>query len=292
MTKNSEILEKLVETDFGLKTREGSRWGKAVEHDSLVIDRDRGIFFWNSEGIVGDPLIYLTRVRKLSFEEGREFLRQFEYQGTYVYTIGREDIVVYPKLVDIFYEDGLSNRDYFVRRGLTNETIDRFQLGWYNEFNTVPFFEEGVFKNFQLRADVPMKRIKGYYRGVGPLMFNSDILKLVNQVYYVEGPVDAMAMVQNGLPTVSSNCGGGYLPGWYGRFVRQTTIYLVFDNDKAGVKEAKRLARFLGETRCKIYTFEETEEKGYDPVNYFNDGNSGKDLAELVKKESKYAFEI
>lgn len=292
MNKNAQILEKLIDYDFGLKTREGSRWGKAVEHDSLVIDKDRGIFFWNSEGIVGDPIIYLTQVRGMSFEDGREYLRQFDYEGTYVYKIGREDVVVYPKLVDVFYEDGLSHRDYFYRRGLTDDTIDRFQLGWYNGFNTVPLFEEGVLKNFQMRADQPMKRIKGYYRGVGPVMFNSDILKLVNNVYYVEGPVDAMAMVQNGLPAVSSNSGGGYLPEWYSRFVRQSMIYLVFDNDNAGVKEAKRLARFLGITRCKIYTFPETEEKGYDPVDFFNDGHSGRDLAELVKKEGKYAFEF
>lgn len=294
MTRNADILETLIDEDFGIQTKEGSRWGKADEHSSLVLDKEKGIFYWNAQGIVGDPMVYLTQVRKLNFTEAREYLKKFDYHGTFVYTVHtkKDDVVVYPKLVDVFYEQGFDKRDYFYRRGLRDSTIDRFQLGWYNDFNVVPIFEDGVFRNFQMRQDIPSKRIKGFYKDIGPLMFNSDILKMSDEVYYVEGPVDAMILVQNGLPAISSNCGGGYLPEWYGRFTKQKKINIVFDNDDAGIKEATKLANFLGVNRCKIYTFKEFDEPGYDPVDFFRDGNSVDDFVNLVSRESKYVCEI
>ena len=293
MNKNSEILEQLVSEDFGLSTKEGSRWGKGDEHDSLVLDKERGLFYWNSKDIAGDPMEYLTKIRGMSFIDARNYLKNFQYSGTHVYTIkhGKEDVTVYPKLVDTFYELGLKNRDYFYRRGLTDATIDRFQLGWYNEWSCVPFFEDGTFRNFQLRADTPVKRIKGYYSGIGPLLFNSDILKLTDEIFYTEGPIDAMILIQNGIPAISSNCGGGYNPEWFSKFVRQNKIYFVFDNDEAGVKEAGKLAKFFGMYRSKIYTFDKFEEKTYDPVDFFRDGHTKDELLELVYKESKYVFE-
>lgn len=293
---NSNILEILIREDFGFDTKDESRWGKSTEHDSLVLDKKRGIFFWNSQGIVGDPLVYLTNVRKYSFSDAKDYLDKFSYIGTHVYTIhsGKNDVVVYPKLVEVFYEDGLGEekRDYLYRRGFTDETIDRFQIGWYNGFSMIPFFEDGTFRNFQMRRDMPVKTIRAYYKGVGALLYNAEILNLVNRVYYTEGPLDALILLQNGLPAVSSNSGGGYRPEWYNKFTRQDFIYLLFDNDDAGEKEAKRLARFLGVTRCKIYCFWEFEEKGYDPVDFFRDGHTIEELKLLVKEKSKYEFEL
>lgn len=292
MSKNGEILSTLVEEDFGIKGK--GRWPKSDEHSSLVIDIERGIFYWNSQDIVGDPLIYLTKVRGLGFDEAKEYLKTFEYSGTHVYTIkyNTEDVVVFPKLVEVFHDLGRNNREYFYNRGLTDETIDRFSLGFYNDWYTVPFFEDGTFRNFQLRRDQPSKRMKSYYKGVGALLYNSDYLRLVDEIFWCEGPVDALALLQNKIPAISTNCGGGYLPEWYYKFVNIKQINLVFDNDEAGRKEAKKLGKFFGELRCKIYTFDEFEEKGYDPVDYFRDGHTGDEFVELVKRKSKYVYEL
>jgi len=289
---NGDILSTLIEEDYGI--RGNGRWFRSEEHSSLVLDYDKGIFFFNAEGIAGDPLVYLTRIRNLSFEDAKEYLRNLNYTGTHVYTIQSKgkDVVVYPKLVDVFFDLGREKRDYFHRRGLSNDTIDRFQLGWYNDYHMIPFFEDGTFRNFQMRRDMPTKRIKGYYKDVGPLLFNSDILKIVDTVFYAEGPVDAMILSQNGLPAVSSNCGGGYKPEWYSKFLKAKLIYILFDNDSAGVKEAKRLAKFLGESRCLIYTFSDFDEDAYDPVDYFNDGNTVEGLMDILKKKAKYIYLI
>ena len=292
--KNGLILEQLINEDFGLRLKEGSRWGKSEEHSSMVLDRDKGVFFWNSQEICGDAIVYLTKVRHLSFKDATNYLRDKEYEGTLVWTMetSGEEIVVYPKLVEIFYDLGKNHRDYFYRRGLTDSTIDRFQLGHYNGWSTVPFFEDGTFRNFQFRMDVPSKRIKSYYKNLGALLFNSDILRLVDEVFYVEGPVDAMILLQNGIPAVSSNIGGGFRKEWYSKFLNVDRIWICFDRDSAGDNESKKLAKFFGEYRCKLYNFWEFEESGYDPVDYFRDGHSGEELLELVKEKSRYVFEM
>lgn len=294
MNNNAEILEVLIEEDFGLKGNQSSRYSKGIEHDSLVIDRDRGIFFWNAQGVVGDPLVYLTKVRGLSFPDARNYLNKFQYVGTHVYTIntGKDDVVVYPKLVEVFHELGKDKdkREYLYIRGITDETIDLFQIGWYNEFITIPFFEGGTFRNFQLRKDNP-RQMRSYYKGLGPLMFNDSILKLTNEIYLTEGPIDALALIQNGLPAISTNSGGIILSEWFEKFSRQKIIYILFDADETGKKDAVRVSNILGVNRCKIYCFW-GEEKGYDPVDFFRDGRRLDELKELIEKESKYLFEL
>jgi DNA primase len=293
MNVNGQILSKLIDEDYGLSLRSGSRYGKSNLHDSLVLDTERGIFFWNSKEIYGDPYIYLTKVRRMTHDAAKEYLKHCEYSGTFVYTIrsNQEDVIVYPELVDAFFEYGRDKRDYFYKRGFLDSTLDKFRCGWYNGFVTIPIFEGNAFRNFQLRKDDP-KTIRPFYRGAGSLLFNSDILMVTNFVFITEGPTDAMIMMQNGLPAIS--CAGGNVmpPQWYYKFINQDKIYLLMDNDRAGEAEAKRMAKVLGETRCKIYCFWDFETPGYDPVDYFRDGHNVDSLLTLVKDKSKYSFEM
>lgn len=294
---NGEILSKFVDEDFGVHGRDGSRWFKGVDHDSIVIDMQKGIFFFNSKGIVGDPLVYLTRIRKMSFNDAKEYLKTLNYSGTHVYSITKknEDVVVYPALVDVFFDLGRESdkREYLYNRGINNDIIDRFRIGWYNNWTMIPFFMDGTFRNFQMRRDKPSRSFRGYYDGVGPLLFNSDILKLTDEVFITEGPLDALALIQNGIPAVSTNMSGRILEDWYMYFINQKRIYLVFDNDSAGVNEAKETAQVLGVERCKIYNFQNfTEQKGYDPVDYFIDGRTGDEFLELVYGSAKHLYEL
>jgi len=290
MNPNTSILSKLIDEDFDLETKEGSRWGTTDLHSSLVLDKEKGIFFWNSQNVVGDSLVYLTKVRGYSFEKAKEYLKKFkDYSGDFVYSIqsGKEDVVVYPKLVDVFFDMGKEARKYFYNRGLTDHTIDTFRLGFYNGFNTVPIIESASLRNFQLRKDDP-KIIRMYYKNLEPLLFNVDILALTKTAYVTEGPVDAMVMVQNGFPAVCSTVAGYFNPTWTGKFVNQKEIFILYDNDSAGRSEAIKVAKVLGEYRCKVYCFQDFEDYGYDPVDFFRDGKS----SELIEKNAKYIFEM
>lgn len=293
-TNNGEILKTLISEDYGLEGR--GNWFRSDEHSSLVLDYDKGIFYYNKEGIVGDPLVYLTKIRGLSFQEAKDYLKNYNYSGTHVYTIrGSEEVVVFPELVSLFHSAGRNKecREYFYNRGLSDETIDRFQLGYYNGWNTVPFFVDGTFRNFQMRRDKPSKATSKFYKGVDPLLYNSDILKLVDKVFIVEGPIDALALMQNGIPAISTDMSGNMLPEWYVKFVNQKEIYIVYDYDSAGLSESKRVAEMLGVERCKVYNFTGfTEQKGYDPVDFFREGRTADDFLDLVYNSAKHIYEF
>lgn len=288
---NLTLLERLIEEDYGYtKSR---RWGRSEKHSSLVVDSDKQVFFFNAKGIVGSTLDYLIKVRGMSYRSAKEFLlTQPDYVDSYIHHhIDSKEIITYPPLVDSFYEIGKHKRDYFYERGITDESIERFKLGYYNGWFTVPIYEDLLLRNIQLRRDIPSKRISKYYKGMGASLFNADILKVVKEVYYVEGPIDAIAINQNeGLPVVSSDSGGGFDTRWFTKFAHITKINLVFDNDSAGEKEAQRVSKLLGTTRCKIYTFKDFKIEAYDPVDYYKDGNSG--LAKLVKEKGRFGFEL
>ncbi len=288
------ILEKLVSEDFGIEYN-GKDWARSVIHNSLVINLAKGIFYWNSQDISGDALVYLTKVRKLNIQDAKEYLKHSGFTGTFISEISAgTEVITYPKLVDIFHESIWENdRHYFYNRGITDDTIRRFRLGYYNNFYTIPFYMDGTFKQIQLRRDSP-KLITNYYKGVGPVLFNSDILRLTNKIYFTEGIIGAIILAQLGIPAVSMNIGSeGFMPEWVKYFVRQKEIYLLFDRDSAGDFGAIRTATILGEYRCKIYNFWGAEGKGYAVDDFLLDNaNNVDELMDLVENESKYSFEV
>ncbi len=288
------ILEKLVKEDYGLILN-GEKWARAEKHDSLVIDRTKQVFHWNSRDLHGDAFAYLMFVRGLTHDASKEYLRQNDGKVTFIHEIrNKEEVIVYPKLVEVFHSNLLNNnKDYFYKRTITDETISRFQLGYHEGFYMIPIYQDGLLKQFQMRRDYPRKEIKNYYRGVGGLLYNSEILKFVDKVVFVEGVTSCVVLNQNNIPAVSSNTGAeGFMVDWFPYFVHQDLIYLIYDNDSAGINGAIRTAKILGETRCKLYTFADKEEKGYDANDFFIDGGTRQEFLSLIENESKYSFEL
>lgn len=280
------ILESLIAQEYTI-VEKGSKWATTSEHDSLVIDREKQIFFWNSRNIAGDALTWLTKIKGFPFSEARKILANFRsYSETFVYTIKSEredeDIIVYPKLVEVFWEEGLQNRNYWYNRLLNDDVINRFQLGYHDGWYTIPLFMDGTFRNFQCRRDVPLKSIRPWYRGIGPMLFNSEILKLVDNIIITEGTVDAIYLNQIGFPAISHTTGAGWMHKlWFDRFVRQRDIVYIADNDKAGLLAAKKVAESLSTNRVRILTFDGYSEK-YDTIEFFRNAGTLEEFKELL----------
>lgn len=290
-----DLMTRLVEEDHGVEFN-GGRWARAVDHDSLVVDREKQKFYFNSAGISGTPLTYLLKVRGWNYKQSIEYLKQFkDFKDTIIleYRDG-EETVVYPKLVEIFHENLMNvSKDYFYSRGINDESISRFQLGYDDGWYVIPFFVNGVFKDFQKRRDYPNKRIFSYYKGVGPLLFNSDILRITNKIFITEAPTSAIVLNQNGIPTVGFNCGAdAFRQEWFINFINQKEIFILYDNDSAGDFGSIITSKILGLTKCRIYNFWDFSTKGYDAGNFFEEGGTKEQLLDLVTEKSKYAFEL
>jgi DNA primase len=282
-----ELLESLIESDFGYKAT--NNWGKSEEHTSLVVDRRKNKWFWNSKGWSGSVIDYLMLVRGLNKNDALQYVKGLpSYNNPNSNETSLE--TPYEKLVGFLWENGKDRREYWYKRGFKDNIIDRFSLGFFNEWFTIPIYIDGIFKNFQCRREVPEKRIKSWYRGVGPLLFNSSILQFVTKVYITEGPTDAILLTQLGLPAVSHNAGAeGWKDEWFKYFLNIKSIVYIADNDRAGINASKKVSKSLGEGRVKVLRFSDKAEK-YDTIDFFRDGGTTEEFLDR-EEHSKYSFE-
>lgn len=291
----STILQDLIAEDFGYK-REGANWGRAEQHSSLVVNEEEQKWYWNSENKGGGPLEYLILVRGYDKKRAQEVLevRDRISLGFLPPQVDTHYSTPYEKMVDVFWEAGKENRSYWYKRKLTDRTIDRYRLGFYNGWSTIPLYLNDHLVNFQCRRDEPKKAIRLWYKEEHwqPVLLNVELLNLVDTVFITEGTVDALLLTQEGIPAVAQTAGAVYWsPFWYPYFSRIKKVYYIADNDEAGRKAAARVAQALGEDRTLIYQFEGKPEK-YDSGNYFQDGGNAKDFKAMVEEGSKYLFEI
>ena len=281
------LLEKVIGLDFTIAGN-GDRWKYTEEHSSLVLDLQEQVWFWNSRDLRGTPIDYLVIVKGMPLKQAKALVKDLIYvTGGDLSFPGKKELVVQnEKLVEVFWRNGVTDRDYWYRRGLTDKTIDTYKLGKYDGFWTLPIYMDGKFMNFQCRTDVPEKKIRPWYRGVGPLLFNSSILPFVSSVFITEGPVDSIILNQHGFPAISHTGGSsGWNDAWFPYFKRQKEIFYVADNDLAGYSGAKKVAKSLGEYRVKVVAFIDHPLR-YDTVNFFLDGGTSDKFRELVSKAS------
>ena len=272
------------------------RYLKTFEHDSFVIDTERDIFFWNSKGIVGDLFTYLTKIRGMSVKEA--YIAKIEDRNDLLksYDIVEEknknSIVVYPELVDIFYEYGRNNRQLWYNRGYTDKTIDKFKLGFEGKWYVIPIFEESKFVNFQMRMENP-RMMSTWYKISDGHTFNFSMLPVTDFVILTEGPVDAIMLSQYGIPAVSQTAGSGNIDIYrkhFNKFNNIQKIYICYDNDKAGQSGSLKVARLFG-NKARVYNFWDFDEK-YDVGDFFKEGNTKDAFISLVEEKGKAWYEL
>jgi DNA primase len=167
-------------------------------------------------------------------------------------------------------------RAYWNDRGLTDQTINEFFLGWDSKRYTIPAtYRLQVFalkqrntpeylksqkeardaKEATLRAIHPEwtdKQISDELPTLPPKytqiaggrvgIFNADNLWEADHVVITEGEIDCMLLHQSGFTAVTSTGGAGsWKAEWAKFFVHIPHIYILYDNDSAGWQGAKRI---------------------------------------------------
>lgn len=180
-----------------------------------------------------------------------------------------------------------SRRAYWRSRGLTDQTISEFLLGFDGQRYTIPalyrYIPFGVKRRItpedyeteygyhladteKLQAEnpdwteqevkkaarpAPIKYTSLYGSIVG--IFNSDTLLKCHTVVICEGEIDAMLLHQNGIQAVSSTGGAGsWKERWATHFTHIPRIFILYDNDEAGQKGALKVQASI--RRAQILT--------------------------------------
>jgi hypothetical protein len=180
---------------------------------------------------------------------------------------------------------------YLKERGINQESMERFKLGAVRQngiwWLTIPHYVNGVLVNIKFRSLPPADKSFRRLPGCRSVLFNSDALAQAGRVFISEGEIDAITLVQAGIPNVvGATCGAAcFEPEWIDLLKDLERIYLCYDADPAGREGAFKLARRLGYERC----FQVVLPEGQDVNDFFQRHGAG-DFIKLV--EEARAFDL
>lgn len=152
--------------------------------------------------------------------------------------------------------------NYLKGRGLTEETIRFFQIGYWKgrspldkklkEYLIYPHCYHGQLVNVKYRSLPPAEKEFFSAFGCRKVMFNSDAIKDEKVAYLCEGEIDTMTLWQAGYKNaVGLTLGTGTLkPEWFDDLAHLQKIIIIQDADGAGRKGAETIAKRLGVQRC------------------------------------------
>lgn len=164
-------------------------------------------------------------------------------------------------------------RAYLNRRGIPNELVNRYLLGWDGQRITIPIFNRaGKLAFFKLAKD-PDDPLPGpkmiATRGANAELYGWDwILAKPASIIICEGEFDRLVLESHGFAAVTSTAGAGTFRGeWAKEFLLISEVYICFDRDEAGQKGALRVGRMI--PHAKLITLPEEVGQGGDVTDFF-----------------------
>lgn len=143
------------------------------------------------------------------------------------------------------------------RRGLTDDTLARFQLGWDGERITIPVYDEYNtlvnFRRYKWNSTEDNWKVLNYvdeynntYGEVRIFGIDRVVDPDVEYVVWSEGEMDRIVNEQHGFPTACATSGAGtFRPEWTKYFRNKKRVYIAQDNDEAGRIATQRLCEKL-----------------------------------------------
>lgn len=159
------------------------------------------------------------------------------------------------------YHSGLNGSGEYVKRewGLTDETIERFKVGYcascptspYSDSITIPFYVNGELSNVYHRLKSPNGQ--GNWRpdsdDLPDVMFNGDCLLYESDVIIVSGAINAMVVAQFGLDNVIG-LPGKFRMEWLDKFSQVETAYIALDPEQRDT--ARKIGQQLSKTGVRV----------------------------------------
>ena len=143
------------------------------------------------------------------------------------------------------------------RRGLTDETLKAFKLGWDGDRITIPIYDEFNvlvnFRRYKWNSTEDQWKVLNYvdeyenaYGEVRIFGLDRVLDDSVDYVVWSEGEMDRIIAEQYGFPTACATSGAGtWKPEWTRLFRNKKRVYIAQDNDEAGRNATQKLCEKL-----------------------------------------------
>lgn len=188
------------------------------------------------------------------------------------------------------------------RRGLTDETLKQFQLGWDGERITIPIYDEFNtlvnFRRYKWNSTDDQWKVLNYvdeynnsYGEVRIFGIDRVVDPDIDYIVWSEGELDRICAEQHGFPTACATSGAGtWKPEWTKLFRNKKRVYIAQDNDEAGRIATQKLCEKLYRV-VDVYTINWPENfpvKG-DITDFFTKcGQTTQDFQTLLDNASRY----
>lgn len=184
---------------------------------------------------------------------------------------------------------------FMERRGLTEETLRRFKIGWDSDTRryTIPIYDfEGNLVNVRRYSTDPgsfAKITNALGHGSPPRLYPADVLvnaKGSNKpVLIVEGELDALIAIQNGFDAVSGTGGAKRWDPTWAKLFKNFVIYVSYDNDHDGRVGARKASHAIRPHAAAVAVVPSlVEEEKSDITDYFLNGGTAEDLTAILEE--------
>lgn len=273
---------------------------------SLTVNLNKGVYYCNTCHSKGNTHTMLRRVEGLSNEEAwfklGDGLKIPRPDGT---KPARPDIE--PGLAQEYHKVLMNLtgpiRDVLRdRRGLTDETLRLFKLGWDGERVTIPIYDEYNtlvnFRRYKWNSTEDQWKVLNYvdeyenaYGEVRIFGLDRVIDSTVDYVVWSEGEMDRICCEQHGFPTACATSGAGtWKADWTRLFRGKKRVYLAQDNDEAGrIANSKLCEKLYRVVDVYVITWPENFPLKGDITDFFTKcGQTTEDFQRLLDDAVKY----
>lgn len=276
------------------------------ETPSLTVNVDKGVYYCQTCHSKGNIHTMLKTLYGLSNEEAWFKLGdELKIARPDSSKPARPDIE--PGLVSKYHQELMSltgpiRQVLREKRGLTDETLRRFQLGWDGERITIPVYDEFNtlvnFRRYKWNSTEDQWKVINYKDELGNSYGEVRIYGIENlvdedikEVIWSEGELDRIIAEQYGFPAACPTSGAGsWRPEWTKYFRNKKRVYVVQDNDEAGRTAAKKICEKLYRV-VEVYVVnwpDDFMEKG-DITDFFvKSKQSAEDFRRLLDNATKY----
>jgi DNA primase len=172
-------------------------------------------------------------------------------------------------------------RQYLNGRGITDEVIDSYILGWNGWRITVPIYnKQGEVTFFRLAKDPDDTRPAAKMlssAGASVELYGWDrVLANPSSIIICEGEFDRLVLESNGFAAVTSTGGAAtFRPQWAETIRKIEEVYICFDRDNAGRNGAQVVALMI--PQAKLVELPEEVGEGGDVTDFFVRLGRGRD---------------
>jgi hypothetical protein len=156
------------------------------------------------------------------------------------------------------YHHQMTDRSYWYRQGLSDATIDAYQLGWCSRCPTyqqsptwtIPVMFRKALLNIRhrlIKPPTPNDKYRPEMGGIGNAIFNADLFDQAEKnptVLVVEGEIKSMALTQRGFPAIGVPGASSFKESWGHYFGVFSEVLVVFDPGASA--QARRAASMIG----------------------------------------------